>query len=72
MSIARPLYDMVKKDQKWDWTERQKKAFGELKGRFTKEPVLTVPDLNKKMRMEADVSDYATGRVLSIECKDGL
>ena len=21
-SIARPLYDMIKKDQKWDWTER--------------------------------------------------
>ncbi len=51
---------------------KAEKAFGELKGRFTKEPVLTVPDLNKKMRMEADVSDYATGRVLSIECKDGL
>jgi len=21
-SIARPLHDMVKKDKKWDWTER--------------------------------------------------
>ena len=59
-SIARPLYDMVKKDQKWDWTERQKKAFGELKERFTKEPVLAAPDLDKKSRMKVDVSDYAT------------
>jgi len=25
-SIARPLHDMVKKDQKWDWTERQEGA----------------------------------------------
>ena len=72
MSIVRPLYDMVKKDQKWDWMERQEKAFGELKRRFTKEPVLAAPDLDKKMRMEVNVSDYATEEVLSMECKDGL
>ena len=39
-SIARPLYNMVKKDQKWDWTERQGKAFRELKEQFTKKLVL--------------------------------
>ena len=46
--IARPLHDMVKKDQKCDWTERQEEAFRELKKRFTKEPVLAAPDLDKK------------------------
>ena len=30
-SVARPLHDMVKKDKKWDWTERQEKAFKKLK-----------------------------------------
>ena len=45
-SIARPLHDMVKKDQKWDWTERQEKVFRELKERFTKEPLLAVLDLD--------------------------
>jgi len=34
--IARPLHDMVKKDQKWEWIERQEGAFKELKKRFTK------------------------------------
>jgi len=72
VSIARPLYDMVRKDQKWDWTEKQEKTFRELKERFTKELVLAAPDLDKKMRMEVDASDYATGGVLSMECKDGL
>ena len=49
---------MVKKDQKWEWTERQEEAFKKLKEKFTKEPVLAVPDLDKKMRMEVDASDY--------------
>ena len=71
-SIARPLYDMAKKDKKWDWMEKQEKAFRELKERFTKELVLAAPDINKKMRMEVDALDYATGGVLSMECKDGL
>ena len=71
-SIARPLHDMVKKDQKWDWTERQEEAFRELKERFTKELVLAAPDLDKKMRMEVDASDYAMGGILSMEEEDKL
>ena len=46
--------------------------FRELKEIFTKEPVLATPDLDKKMRMEVDASDYATGGVLSMECEDKL
>jgi len=71
-TVARPLHNMVKKDKKWEWTEKQEKAFKELKERFTKEPVLAAPDIDKKMRMEVDASDYATGGVLSMECEDGL
>ena len=71
-TVARPLHDLVKKDKKWDWTEREKKMFRELKERFTKEPVLAAPDIDKKMRMEMDASDYAMGGVLSMECEDGL
>jgi len=39
---------MVKKDKKWNWTERQEKAFKELKEQFTKELVLAAPDIDKK------------------------
>jgi len=70
--VARPLHNLVKKDKKWEWTEKEKKAFKELKERFTKELVLAAPDIDKKMRMEVDASDYAMGGVLSIECRDGL
>ena len=72
VTVARPLHDLVKKDKKWEWTEKEEKAFKELKERFTKEPVLAAPDIDKKMRMEVDASDYVTGEVLSTECEDGL
>jgi len=35
-----------------------------------KEPVLAAPNLDKKMRIEVDASDYVTGKVLLIECED--
>ena len=65
--VARPLHDLVKKDKKWVWTEKEEKTFQELKKRFTKKPVLAAPDINKKMRMEVDALDYVTGGVLSME-----
>ena len=70
ISIARPLYDLVKKNQKWNWMERQEKAFKKLKKRFTKEMMLAVLDLDKKMRMKVDISDYVTEEVFSMKCKN--
>jgi len=69
--IARPLHNMVKKDQKWKWTEKQEKVFKKLKKRFIKKPVLAALDLDKKMRIEVDTLDYAMGEVLSMEGEDG-
>ena len=45
--------------------------FRKLKERFTKEPVLAAPDLDKKMRIEVDALDYVIRGVLSMEYKDG-
>jgi len=41
-----------------------------LKEKFTKELVLAVPDLDKKIRIEVDISDYAMGEILFIECEN--
>ena len=68
--IARPLYEMTRKENKWSWGERQQKAFEELKERFTTEPVLVAPDLDKKMRVEVDASDFTTEGVLLMKCED--
>ena len=70
--VARPLHDMVKKDKRWEWTEKQEEAFKELKKRFTEELVLAALDIDKKIRMEVNASDYVMGGVLSMECEDRL
>ena len=43
-----------------------------MKKRFIWEPVLATPDLNEKMRIEVNVSDYAIEGVLFMEGEDGL
>ena len=68
--MVRLLYNMVKKNQKWEWTERQEEAFRELKRRFIKELVLVALDLDKKMRIKVNISDYVIEEVLFMECKD--
>jgi len=68
--IARLLHEMMRKEIKWSWGEKQQKVFEELKKRFTTEPVLVTPDLDREMRVEADASDFVTGGVLSMKCED--
>jgi len=68
--IARPMHRLVRKQEKWNWGSKQEEVFRRLKEIFTSEPVLAAPDLDKEMRVEADASDYATGGVLSMRCKD--
>jgi len=55
---------MTRKDVKWNWGERQQKVFEELKKRFITEPVLVTPDLNKEIRVKADVSNFVIEEVL--------
>ena len=42
-----------------------------MKKVFITELVLAIPDLDKEIQVEADVSDYATEEVLSTKCKNG-
>ena len=70
--VARPINMLTRKDVKWQWGIEQQKAFDELKGMFTTKPVLAALDLDKEFRVEANVSNYATGGVLSMKCSDEI
>jgi len=65
--IARLLHDLVKKEQKWECEFWQKKLFEALKKQFTMELVLVKLDLDKKMKIKVDISNYTMGGVLSME-----
>jgi len=41
-----------------------------LKEKFTIEPILIMPDLDREMRVEADVLDFAMEGVLLMKCED--
>jgi len=69
--IAKPLHQLVRKDERWRWEREQEEAFTKLKEIFTTKPVLAAPDLDKEMRVEADASDYTMGGVLSVKGEDG-
>ena len=64
-NLAKPLNDLLKKDQKFEWTEKCQRAFDDLKKRFTEELVLMMPDQTWPFQIETDASKYATGAVLT-------
>ena len=63
--LAKPLNDLTKKDQKFEWTNECQNAFDLLKKRFTEEPVLMMPDQSRPFQIESDASKVATGAVLT-------
>jgi hypothetical protein len=69
--VARPLFNLTKKDVAWTWTVASAAAFQALKDAVTTEPVLVLPDESQLYRLEVDSSDRATRAVLSQQGMDG-
>ena len=63
-NIARPLIDLTKKDEPWNWNNACQNVFTQIKEIFMKEPVLQLPDLTKPFAIATDASKYASGGVL--------
>lgn len=59
-----PLTDLLKKDQKWCWTDECQEAFDKLKSAVASEPVLKLPDFELPFEVHTDASDRAIGGVL--------
>jgi len=63
--LARPLFDLTRKDTEWRWVAEEQSAFNSLKERITTAPILSLPDNSRPFRIEADSSDFTTSAVLS-------
>ena len=70
--VARPLNDLTKKGRQWAWTDKEERAFNELKDICTSYPVLRTPDWSRQFILETDASGYALGAVLMQEFDDGI
>uniref|UniRef100_A0A0W0F9N0 Reverse transcriptase domain-containing protein n=1 Tax=Moniliophthora roreri TaxID=221103 RepID=A0A0W0F9N0_MONRR len=71
VQLARPLNDLTKKSQKFEWTTACQIAFDFLKRKFLLEPVLLMLDTDKPFVIEADTSKWAMGAVLRQQGMDG-
>jgi hypothetical protein len=69
--VARPMYDLLKKGVKFEWTKEQQKSFEQLKAQLMAEPVLRFPDVSRPFIITTDASAYAVGAVLTQEFEDG-
>lgn len=63
--IARPLSQLLRKDNLFEWTQTQNNAFNELKESLTTPPVLIYPDFTKSFLLTTDASNYAIGAIIS-------
>jgi len=62
--LASPLTKLLRKNVKFQWTDRFQESFDELKRRLTEAPVLTLPTLGKKYTIYSDASHNRLGCVL--------
>nr|ABG66123.1 retrotransposon protein, putative, Ty3-gypsy subclass [Oryza sativa Japonica Group] len=65
--IARPMTQLLKKDEKFKWTAECDKRFEELKKKLVSAPVLILPDQMKDFQVYCDASRHGLGCVLMQE-----
>ena len=66
-----PLYQLLRKNQRWKWNTEQIRAFERSKTLLQSATVLVHYDQNKKLTVSCDASPYGVGAVLSHEMPDG-
>ncbi|KAK1650209.1 hypothetical protein QYE76_068014 [Lolium multiflorum] len=68
-SLARPMTQLLKKDRKFEWTDKCEESFQQLKLRLTTAPILVMPDVTKPFDVYCDASKIGLGCVLMQEGK---
>jgi len=63
--IAKPMNELLQKDKKFEWTEKQQEAFETLKSKLIEQPILAYPDFTKEFILITDASGMGLGAVLS-------
>ncbi|TPX46693.1 hypothetical protein SeMB42_g00643 [Synchytrium endobioticum] len=69
--ICKPLYDLLKKNQKFIWSGEQRVAFEKVKATILDDVFLVFPDQQKGFTIHFDASEYGTGACRQQHDSDG-
>lgn len=70
--VARPLTDLLRKKQRWQWCQVQEYAFASLKQMLANDAVVSLPDLNRPFVVETDASGVGIAAALLQEGPERL
>ena len=70
-TLLAPLHQLLRKDTKWMWTERQEEAFKKAKSLLHSDSLLVHYDEAKPLIVACDASSYGLGAILSHCMDDG-
>ena len=70
-NLTQPLNDLLRMDERFEWTPEWQDAFHTLKQRFTESPVLLMPNSLKPFVLETDASLFASRAVLRQQDSNG-
>jgi transposase len=62
--LSEPLSRLLRKNQRWIWSDEQKSAFEAIKCALTSAPVLTCPDFSQPFYIQCDSSNVGIGCTL--------
>lgn len=65
--LGAPLYRLLSKEAKFEWTEKDTEVFDRLKDQWKKNLELITPDCNRRFELETDACDIGIGAVLRQE-----
>ena len=63
-NLTWPLNDLLRKDERFEWTPEWQDTFDTLKQCFTESPVLLMPNSSKPFVLETNASLFTSGAVL--------
>lgn len=66
-NLAEPINRLLRKRERFVWSQKCQQSFNELKSLLVQSPILQYPDFTKKFIITTDASNVAVGAVLSNE-----
>ena len=68
---SKPVYDLIKTETTFQWTDEHENSFREIKDRISEDTVLAIPDTRYPYHVHVDASSIGVGSILVQEFPTG-